>query len=83
MTRSRQLTRLPPLSEFAAEQPEADAIGSSKEVAPNDAAVEAIQTSRLPQSLVQEIVEAKRYLEGRPARIEVTSKKKAVTAPGK
>lgn len=42
-----------------------------------DAAVEAVRASRLPPDLVQEIVAAKRYPEGRPARVEVTSKKQA------
>jgi hypothetical protein len=40
-------------------------------------AVEAVRASKLPAALIKEIVNAKEYAEGRPARIEVTGKKQA------
>ena len=39
-------------------------------------ALEGLRASNLPQDLIMEILEAKAYPEGRPARVEVTSQKK-------
>jgi hypothetical protein len=40
----------------------------------NDQAVAALQSQKIPPSLVREITTAKAYPEGRPARVDVTSR---------
>ena len=45
----------------------------------NDAAVEVMRASDLPEPIVREITTAKRYPEGRPARVRVTSRVHAGT----
>lgn len=43
----------------------------------NEAAVEALRAGRFPAALVEEVSGSNRYPEGRPARVEVTSKRQA------
>ena len=44
-----------------------------------ESAMDQVRASKLPKDLIREIVEAKAYMEGKPARIEVTNLKDVAT----